>query len=235
MTPLGETGIVVELGKQIELETHNKVQALASYLEKENVPAVMEYIPTFTSVTIYYDCIQAADLKAKYGVNSPFGVMKMILEEKIRDIEIKDDHISEIVDIPVCYGGNHGPDLELVARHNNLSQKEVIDIHSSGTYLIYMIGFAPGFPYLGGLSKEIYTPRRESPRLKIPAGSVGIAGNQTGIYPIETPGGWQLIGRTPLSLFDPNQTPPTLLKAGSRIRFNPITQGDYQDLMVVNR
>ena len=231
MTPLGESGIVVELDKQIELETHNKVQALATHLEKEYVPAVMEYVPTFTSVTIYYDCIQAANLMAIYGANSPFDVMKLILEETIREIEIKNDHISEIVDIPVCYGGNHGPDLELVARHNNLSPKEVIDIHSAGTYLIYMIGFAPGFPYLGGLSKEIYAPRRESPRIKIPAGSVGIAGNQTGIYPIETPGGWQLIGRTPLSLFNPNQKPPTLLKAGNRIRFNPITHHEYQELV----
>ena len=133
------------------------------------------------------------------------------------------------VSIPVCYGGEFGPDLEYVARHNNLTTDEVIHIHSSGEYLVYMIGFAPGFPFLGGLSPKIATPRRPSPRATIPAGSVGIAGMQTGVYPIETPGGWQLIGRTPQKLFLPNENPPSLLQAGDVVKFCPISFQEYQE------
>jgi inhibitor of KinA len=127
----------------------------------------------------------------------------------------------------VCYGGELGPDLEFVAEHNKLSAEEVIGIHSASVYLVYMIGFAPGFPYIGGMSGKIAAPRRSSPRLKIPAGSVGIAGSQTGIYPIETPGGWQLIGQTPLKLFQPESKSPSLLKAGDVIQFKPISYNQF--------
>ncbi|MBO1911088.1 5-oxoprolinase subunit PxpB, partial [Microvirga sp. 3-52] len=116
-----------------------------------------------------------------------------------------------------------GPDLEYVAKSNNLSIEEVIQIHSENEYLVYMIGFAPGFPFLGGMDKRIATPRKETPRLTIPSGSVGIAGKQTGVYPLETPGGWQIIGRTPLDLFLPDMSPPTLLEAGDKIRFMPVS------------
>jgi len=143
---------------------------------------------------------------------------------------VSQEQKQEIVEIPVCYGGKFGPDLEIVAKHNQLTPDEVITIHSEGLYLIYMIGFAPGFPYLGGLSDKIATPRRESPRFKIPAGTVGIAGDQTGVYPIETPGGWQLIGRTPVKLFNPKHSSPTLLKTGSYIRFIPIPPKEYEQL-----
>jgi inhibitor of KinA len=129
--------------------------------------------------------------------------------------------------VPVCYGGEFGPDLEFVAKHNGLTEQEVIQIHSSGEYLVYMIGFAPGFPYLGGMSEKIAAPRRTSPRLKIPIGTVGIAGLQTGVYPIETPGGWQLIGRSPEQLFRPHANPPSLLQAGNLVRFQPISRDEY--------
>jgi inhibitor of KinA len=132
------------------------------------------------------------------------------------------------VEIPVCYGGEYGPDLEAVAEYHHLSTSEVVEIHSKEEYLVYMIGFAPGFPYLGGMSEEIATPRRHSPRLSIPEGSVGIAGMQTGVYPISTPGGWQLIGRTPLELFCPNENPPTLLQSGDIVKFVPISLEEYQ-------
>jgi inhibitor of KinA len=134
------------------------------------------------------------------------------------------------VEIPVCYGGEFGADLDFVAKHANLTPGEVIEIHSAADYLVHMIGFAPGFPYLGGMSSKIAAPRRSSPRLKVPAGSVGIAGEQTGIYPLETPGGWQLIGRTPLALFRPEQDPPTLLQPGDIVRFRPITPQQFREL-----
>ncbi|HET6872400.1 MAG TPA: 5-oxoprolinase subunit PxpB, partial [Sporolactobacillaceae bacterium] len=150
---------------------------------------------------------------------------------RLRDINW--DQASQLdahtVNIPVCYGGEWGPDLDHVAAVNGLSPEEVIRIHSEGVYLVHMIGFAPGFPYLGGLSKEISTPRRETPRLVIPKGSVGIAGDQTGVYPLETPGGWQLIGRTPINLFNPNSETPSLLKAGDFVRFVPISPSEWGD------
>jgi inhibitor of KinA len=131
------------------------------------------------------------------------------------------------VEIPVCYGGDFGPDLKSVADRNGLTPDEVVTIHCKSTYPVYMIGFAPGFPYLGGMSERISAPRLDTPRERIPAGSVGIAGTQTGVYPIETPGGWRLIGRTPLRLFDAVRDPPSLLQAGDRVRFTAIERGEF--------
>src|SRR5699024_4926794 len=134
---------------------------------------------------------------------------------------------SRMVEIPVLYGGDYGPDLDLVAHRNQLSTEEVIRIHSERDYLVYMIGFAPGFPYVGGMDERIEAPRKENPRQSIPAGSVGIAGKQTGIYPFESPGGWQIIGRTPAQLFLPESNPPTLIQPGDRLRFVPIDEAEY--------
>lgn len=132
-----------------------------------------------------------------------------------------------MTEIPVCYGGELGPDLPEVAAAHGLSEEEVVEIHASADYLVYMLGFAPGFAYLGGLPKRIATPRRRTPRLSIPAGTVGIAGDQTGVYPIATPGGWQLIGRTPDPLFLPDAMPPALLRAGDIVRFRPISRAEF--------
>jgi len=130
--------------------------------------------------------------------------------------------------IPVCYGGEFGPDIAFVAAHNHIGTDDVIRLHSEPSYPIYMLGFSPGFPFLGGLSEKLHTPRLTSPRTRVPAGSVGIANNQTGIYPIASPGGWQLIGRSPVRLFDPQRPEPFLLCAGDTLRFEPITPGEYQ-------
>jgi inhibitor of KinA len=135
-----------------------------------------------------------------------------------------------VVSIPVCYGGAFGPDLDFVAGHNKLSVQEVIDIHTSRPYQVYMLGFTPGFPYLGGMSERIAAPRLAQPRVAIPAGSVGIAGSQTGIYPIESPGGWQLIGRTPLRLFDPGSATPFLFAAGNYLRFTAIDADAFLEI-----
>jgi inhibitor of KinA len=134
------------------------------------------------------------------------------------------------VEIPVCYGGDFGPDLDLVASHAQLTPAEVIARHAAPEYLVYMVGFAPGFPYLGGLDAGLATPRRTQPRPLVPAGAVGIAGAQTGIYSLPTPGGWQLIGRTPRRLFDPGRNQPSLLQAGDRLRFVPISEAEFQQL-----
>jgi inhibitor of KinA len=225
MYPLGESSLVVQLGKNIDLQTHRKVQVLSAYLDENPFPGMIEYIPAFTTVTVFYDSLKIWQA----GTNSPYEKVRGLLSTIIEQLKEKEQHQPKTVKIPVCYGGEFGPDLEEVARHNSMEPEEVINIHSQGEYLVYMVGFAPGFPYLGGLSKKIAAPRRDTPRLTIPIGTVGIAGMQTGVYPIESPGGWQLIGRTPLSLFRPKEEPPTLLQAGNIVKFFCISRKEYDE------
>jgi len=228
--PFGEAAILVEFGQGIRPETHDKVQALTQYLDCHAIPAMIEYVSAYSSVTIFYDPIKFRKslINREEGHQQTcYEMLAAMLKEIVSKLATDVTHAARIVEIPVCYGGDFGPDLDYVAQHNKLSREKVIEIHTSGKYLVYMIGFAPGFPYLGGLSELISTPRRQSPRLSIPAGSVGIAGMQTGVYPIETPGGWQLIGSTPLQLFRLQDNPPSLLRAGDMIRFVPISAKKY--------
>jgi len=226
--PLGDNAIMIELGKDIHIQTQQKVQFIASILDNHTKDWMIEYIPAFTTVTLFYDPFKIMR-HAKKG-ELPYNYVRSWLESFLTGVAVENKITQRMIEIPVCYGGELGPDLEFVARHNNLSEDEVIQLHSAGDYLVYMIGFAPGFPYIGGMSEKIATPRKETPRLKIPPRSVGIAGKQTGVYPIETPGGWQLIGRTPLELFRPEKHPPTLLRPGDRIRFYPISYEEYLEL-----
>lgn len=233
IVPLGDSAAAVILGAAISPQIHHRVRALCSYLEHHPFTGLTELVPSFTSVAVYYDGL--AVLKAYPGYIRPgeeyypFPLVAALLEEILNLVQDEASSQPRTVRIPVYYGGEAGPDLEFVAGHNRLSPQEVIGIHSSADYLVYMLGFAPGFPYLGGLPASISTPRRPSPRLAIPAGSVGIAGDQTGVYPLETPGGWQLIGRTPLALFKPGAIPPTLLQAGDTVRFYPISRHEFME------
>jgi len=223
--PLGDAAIVIQFGNRIDPETNRKVKVLSDFLDEHPFPGMIEYVPAFTTVTVYYDPLQLHDSVAER--RSPYEMVRTMLERMVSSLGDQVDFTPRKVEIPVCYGEEFGPDLEYVAEYQGLTPEEVIDIHSKGEYLVYMIGFAPGFPYLGGLSRRIATPRRSTPRLSIPAGTVGIGGEQTGIYPIETPGGWQLIGRTPQALFQPNHDSPTLLQAGDIITFRPISREEY--------
>jgi inhibitor of KinA len=189
---------------------------------------MVEYIPAFTTVTVFYDPLYIADQISEKN-QLPYEWVQGEIDRLLSDLK-EHDQSSRTVDIPVCYGGVFGPDLPYVAEQNNMTEEEVIATHMKGDYIVYMIGFAPGFPYIGGMDKKIAAPRRDDPRLTIPAGSVGIAGEQTGVYPIETPGGWQLIGRTPLKLFDPEKETPSLLQAGDRIRFTRINEENYKEM-----
>jgi len=236
VAPLGDAAVTVELGSGVDPETHRLVTRFAAYLEDHPLEGMIEYVPAYTSVTIHYDPLQVYRSGLTQRENeaepdvlalSPYEIMKRRIREVFDQMQARQEVAPKLVEIPVCYGGEFGPDLEDVAAHNQLTVDEVIRIHCSRDYLVYMIGFAPGFPYLGGMDKRIAAPRKKTPRLSIPRGSVGIAGEQTGIYPIETPGGWQLIGRTPVSLFLPDRHPPTLLQAGNRIRFYPISREEY--------
>jgi inhibitor of KinA len=216
LCPLGDSAVIVEFGTAINEETHRRVMALANAIEEQPHPCMIEAVPAFTTLALFYDPSLCH-----------FDEARDYLLERIERIPLQSPSPSRRVEIPVVYGGEFGPDLQAVAEYAGLSPEEVVRIHSEGDYLVYMIGFSPGFPYLGGLSERIAAPRHAVPRLSVPAGSVGIAGNQTGIYPSETPGGWQIIGRTPLPLFLPNETPPSLLRAGDRVRFTPFTAEAY--------
>lgn len=217
--PRGDNAVQITFGDEITDEINQEIRKYLFALEKENFPGIIEVIPTYCHLNVIYD-------GENYYYEEILDQLHKIREE-FSEIDIPD---ARLMKIPVLYGGEYGPDLENVATHNNLTPQEVIDIHSSRQYLVYMLGFTPGFPYLGGMSEKIATPRLKEPREKIWAGSVGVAGNQTGIYPIESPGGWQIIGRTPVKLFDINRTPEIYLQSGDYISFYPVTLEEFKEL-----
>ena len=226
--PLGDAAVVLELGQAIAPATQQLVQAFAKVLARHPPPGLREVVPAFTTLTVYYDPLVLFEL----GAASPYEQMASALQRLLPAARaaLADYEPGPLVEIPVCYGGEFGPDLALVASHAQLAAEEVIARHAQPEYLVHMVGFAPGFPYLGGLDARLATPRRAQPRPLVPAGAVGIAGVQTGVYSLPTPGGWQLIGRTPLRLFDPSRAQPSLLQAGDRLRFVPITEQEFQRL-----
>lgn len=218
--PAGDKALVVRLGQEISPETNNQVHALAESLDKYPLYGVLEWTPSYTELLIEYDP----------GVMPGPELMDCIERRlPIRSVNHSTHFRTRLV--PVFYGGEGGPDLDELARHTGLTPAEVIHRHTAPIYRIYMLGFSPGFCYLGGLDPSLTTPRRKEPRLRTPAGSVGIAESQTGIYPIESPGGWQLIGRTPVPLFTPNQAPFFLFSAGSCLRFRAIGEDEYHEIV----
>ncbi|MDP5276614.1 5-oxoprolinase subunit PxpB [Chengkuizengella axinellae] len=236
--PIGERAIVVKFGSELNENTYEAVTSLSKSLKQKPIRGTIEIVPTFTTVTIYYDPIAVLNsnqLKTKGNLNnqltrSPYKIMHSILQERISNMEARPLAEYRTIKIPVCYEGDFAPDLDYVAAHNKLKKEKVIQIHTEGDYLVYMLGFAPGFPYMGGMSSEIATPRRKKPRSLVSSGSVGIAGEQTGIYSIDSPGGWQIIGRTPFKLFKPKEEQPTLFQAGDRIQFYPISLEEYAEI-----
>ncbi len=217
----GDSAITVEFGNEISAEINACVHALDKALHKKNILGIVETVPTFRSLLIIYDpCITGGEkLKAK-------------IKKLCGDLEASSEGKKRIIEIPVLYGGEYGEDLKDVAEINKLTEDEVIKIHSGTDYLIYMLGFLPGFAYLGGLDDRIKTPRLQNPRTKIHAGAVGIGGEQTGIYPLSSPGGWRLIGTTPVKPYDPERDEPILYSAGDYIRFVPIDKETFDDISV---
>lgn len=215
---LGDTAVLAELGDEIGPKTLQRVRTFAAKVAAAHLPGITDVVPAFASVAVFYEptkfvaeaesphamvCRRLETLAHAHGFTGSFGDSREVV-------------------VPVCYGGDAGPDLETVAAHAGLSVAEVIRLHTDPAYVVHAIGFAPGFPYLGGLPEKLHTPRLTTPRTAVPAGSVGIAGGQTGVYPLETPGGWQLIGRTPLKLFDPGRAEPALLRVGDRVKFQAL-------------
>lgn len=219
-SPLGDQAVMIDFGDNIEREKIELILAWYDTLTSKPFPGLVEAVPAYTTLTIYYDPLVV-------GSQAPYETVKKILTGLKTTVLTAGVNSKRSIEIPVCYEHPFAPDLEYVANYNHLTVDDVIRLHSDRIYHVYFLGFSPGFPFLGEMSTKIVTPRRPSPRLKIPRGSVGIAGKQTGIYPQETPGGWQIIGRTPLSLFDVNDSPPTLLLPGDQVRFIPISTADY--------
>lgn len=216
--PCGDQAVTVEWGSTIDEHINRQVHAFARKVEALSHPAITEVVPTYRSATVHY----RPEVFSYEELNQLLAPLAQGSAEEAEELPV--------VEIPVCYGGEYGPDLEEVAQHCSLTPEEVIARHTAPTYRIYMLGFTPGFPYLGGMDPSIAAPRRKEPRIHIPAGSVGIAGEQTGVYPIVSPGGWQLIGRTPLRLFDPQREQPILLSAGAGIRFVPIDEETFRKM-----
>jgi KipI family sensor histidine kinase inhibitor len=218
-TSFGESGLLVVFGNEINLEINQRVHQMAKWVKRAKLPGVVEVIPAYASILIGFDPIQI-----DYDT-----LQRLIMDYKEEQIDLITHQSEKAIEIPTIYGGKYGPDLNFVAEYNCLSPEEVIRLHSEVEYTVFMMGFSPGFPYLGGMNPAIAAPRLSSPRTRVPAGSVGIAGTQTGIYPSDSSGGWRLIGWTPLRLFDPDTEPHFLLKPGDRLRFVPISQDQPED------
>jgi KipI family sensor histidine kinase inhibitor len=215
---MGDRGLLLELGDEISSEVNEKVRRMTLAIQAESIEGIIEIVPTYRSLLILYN---------------PLILSFIDLKKRLERIEkgLPQTPFSEpkLTQIPALYGGSYGPDLEEVAKYHQISPEEVIQLHCSKPYFIYMIGFMPGFPYMGELPEALITPRLKTPRLSVPAGSVAIAQRQTGIYPMESPGGWQIIGRTPVKLFNPEREPPALLQMGDLVQFFPIGEKEFKE------
>lgn len=212
-TPVGDSGVLAVCGSEISEQVNAQVMALDAAVQAAQLPGVVETVPTYAALLVTLDPLQT-------DADTLIPALRRLWDALP---PVSSTAAGRLVEVPVCYGGDYGPDLAFVAQHAGLTEQQVIDIHCGRDYRIFMLGFLPGFPYLGGMDERIVCPRLQTPRTKIPAGAVGIGGKQTGIYPLASPGGWQLIGRTPLRLFDPAGGGKLPYAAGDRIRFVPIS------------
>jgi inhibitor of KinA len=234
ITPLGDSALIIRVRDRFEnapQKTLNEVLDAFHRIESAAIPGVIELAPAYTTVAVFFDPCEIANAGA-----NPDQILDCVTE-RIRAAITQGVSLSRpiapksrLVEVPVCYEPEFACDVDHVARHAHISRREVVDLHSRAEYRVACIGFTPGFPFLTGLPKQLATPRRAIPRKEIPAGSVGIGGAQTGIYPLPSPGGWNIIGRTPLRLFDPAKSPPTLLRAGDRVRFRAIGREEFESL-----
>jgi inhibitor of KinA len=226
-SPLGDSGVLIRFGDRISDATYQRIVSISRYLADHPFTGMIEHVPAYTTIAVYYDPVVLAGNSRR---EPPYDRACQAISDLLGAVPEAPTGDTPLHEIPVCYGGELGPDLPRVAEHNRLTQEQVVEIHTTPIYRVYLIGFSPGFPYLGGMSDRLSTPRQATPRIAVPAGSVGIAGIQTGIYPIESPGGWQLIGRTPTLLFDPRRSPAALLSMGDRVRFRSVSAGQYEEI-----
>ena len=214
---MGDRALVIEFGDRIDPALSSHIAALAQRMRASPPRGVLDIVPTYATLALHYDPAQVED------GNSPYDALTGQVEAWLGAEPPESTVQGRSIEIPVCYGGEFGEDLQALAERHGLEPEDVVRLHSEARYDVHMLGFVPGFAYLGGLDARLATPRRDSPRPRVPAGSVAIGGAQTGIFPLETPGGWHLIGRTPLRLFTPGAEPPCLLNAGDTVQFAPIS------------
>ena len=217
ISPVGDCAISIDFGQVIDPKINRHIRQTIERIQELNLEGIIELVPTYCALLIQYDAML-------YSYSDICNLMESLLEPSATDDA--NERVT-VIEIPTVYGGEFGPDLGFVASHNNLTEEEVVAIHSGTDYLVYMLGFIPGFTYLGGMDPRIATPRLSSPRTLIPAGSVGIAGEQTGTYPSDSPGGWQIIGRTPVTMYDMSKEQAALLSAGDYVRYVPIDEAEY--------
>ena len=230
--PLGEKAITIEIDKSISEENHHKVLSLRRFIEQLSIPGFIETVPAYCSLTFYYNPIELVK-KFPESRKAIFSWMNTYLQNELSNWQpgINSTDQKLIITIPVCYDEEYGIDLNEVTTFHASSTEEIIRTHSSLVYTVFMMGFSPGFAYLAILPTTIATPRKIRPRAKVAAGSVAIAGNQTGIYPLESPGGWNIIGRTPLKLFNNNNENPFLLSTGDKVKFIPVSKKTFNELI----
>ncbi len=226
-SPLGDRAVLLEVGNDADPETVSRVRALADYLARLRLPGVLDLVPALRTIGIHYEPEEWRDESA---TRSSYELLVEHIQTALPDPATLVLSEGRAREIPVCYEADCAADLPALARTLGLSRSQIVEMHSAVEYSVYMIGFAPGFAYLGPLDERLVLPRRKTPRTRVPAGSVAIANQYTGIYPGELPGGWHLIGRTPLRLFDPSRTQPSLLQAGDRVRFSPIDAARFRRL-----
>ncbi len=214
--PLGDAAVTVELGT--DEEVCDRVRTLTQALAEEPPAGIVDVVPAYTTVTVFYDAAGGPDYEA----------LCREIERRAMTATATKEVAARLIEIPVCYDPEFAPDLARVAGQARLDEDAVIALHGGGDYRVRAVGFSPGFPYLDGLPEKLHTPRLDTPRTVVPAGSVGIGGAQTGVYPLASPGGWNLIGRTPLALFDAGATPPARLRVGDRVRFKTITRKEFE-------
>ncbi|MBQ2775102.1 MAG: 5-oxoprolinase subunit PxpB [Clostridia bacterium] len=214
--PVGDSAISVEFGRNIDSKINKRIRSLSDSLRFKPVRGVTECVPTFRSLLVCYNPEQTG-----------YDTLVRKLKKRLSSIGDTNTNTKRVFHIPVCYGGEFGEDIGFVSSHTGLSENEIIDLHTGRDYLIFMLGFLPGFAYLGDMDSRLFTPRLSNPRTSIPAGSVGIGGEQTGIYPLASPGGWQLIGRTPVRPYDPDRESPILYAAGDYVRFFAVCREEY--------
>ena len=217
ISPVGDRAISIDFGQVIDPTINRHIRQTIERIKELQLEGIIELVPTYCALLVEYDAML-------YSYSEICNIIEPTLEEGMTDTT---NELVTVVEVPTVYGGEFGPDLSFVASHNHLSEAEVISIHSGTDYLVYMLGFIPGFTYLGGMDPRIATPRLSSPRTLIPAGSVGIAGEQTGTYPSDSPGGWQIIGRTPVTMYDMSKAQAALLKAGDYVRYVPIDESEF--------
>ena len=225
--PLGDHAITIIFGDTIDEDINQQALRFFNCLQQREITGVKDIIPAYTSVTVVYDIMK---IQKQDNTVSAFEFMRHEIEKALQNVEQNKTEMEKIVRIPVCYDVSLGIDLKEMAEQKNLSIEEIIQLHSSATYRVYMIGFMPGFPYMGKVNAKIATPRKNSPRKNVAAGSVGIADFQTGIYPFNSPGGWNIVGQTPMMMFNTHYIEPCLLKPGDKVNFVPISLQEFYQL-----